>query len=919
MPAGDARPEFAHCDASLPPVIAGITEETIRGTASQVGEMSKPSAEDTTLRESPECAGVLDRALPTPEAVDRKFTKYSICLGLAPLPPVLLYLWSVTHLSLEQLILLGKVALAALILGVGAGTVIRKRGGGQQDHILDYLRHRQQGSVAPEIRARAFTATMLLPRTLFWVSFYTWSISSPIAAAVLYVFSENFPLLSAACFASAGFGGAVLCTVPSFVVWKSFVAPIRETIAAEFVRARERAPLIPKLPMQRKLGFPVIGLILVTFVFGTTLAEVRAGRSIERATIQLQERVLEELVPRLADPSLEPGDLLEAYREKWALAGLDFVLIDVEAGSVLEGDGLGLSGDALRILLRKMQKAGVGNSADFDSRDFLAWRALPGGSQFVLARGRQEAIPGDRLAFWRNLGVLALTLVAAVVASLVGARDLVHDIRMMRDQIRRMTEGDLRPGAAFDSEDELGDLARETQTMAEALRETVGEVVEAAEQVDSAAEEFGRAGESVAGVTVEQVRGVRQVNASVESVMNQIHGLADSSENLTHAVSESVGFVHELKSTSEGLNGTAADLSEKAEETSASVEQSLLSILEISRNTEALAGSAGEAASSMEEMAQSVKEVEANAGQTARLSALVSEAAGRGRERVEQTIEGMKAIRESTGMADKVVRTLRARTEEIGDFTDVISHVADETNLLALNAAIIAAQAGTHGRAFAVVADEIKNLANNVLSNTKEIATVIESLQQESSRAVGVIEQGSAAVEKGVALSEEAGRSLVEINEAALESGERMREVGAAVSQQAAGAAQVAELIERVHQDLETIRRATREQHQGSEVVQTHAALSKEAAHAINRATREQADNAGHIAQSVDSVRRTVDEIDRALKEQSLACRRVAEFLEQMTEDTQSNEESAKSMGFATRALREQANLLRQKVRRFRI
>jgi methyl-accepting chemotaxis protein len=881
--------------------------------------MSAPSAEDTTLRDSQERAGVLNRTLPTPEAVDRKFTKYSICLGIAPLPPVLLYLWSVTHLSLEQLILLAKVALAGLVLGVGAGTVIRKRGGGQQDHILEYLRHRQQGSVTSEIRAKAFTATMLLPRTLFWVSFYSWSISSPAAGVVLYVFSDNFPLLSAACFASAGFAGAILCTVPSFVAWKSFVAPIRETIAAEFARARERAPLISKLPMQRKLGFPIMGLILVTFVFGTTLAEVRANRSIERATVQLQERVLEELAPLLADRSLERADLLEAYREKWALAGLDFVIIDAEAGTILGRDEVDLPEDAFRILLRKMKKADVGNSADFDSRDFLAWRALPEESRFILARSRPKDIPGDRLSFWRNLLVLAVTLVAAAVASFVGARDLVNDIRMMRDQVQRMTEGDLRPGEAFDAEDELGDLAREMQTMAETLRETVGEVVEAAGRVDSAAAEFGQAGKSVAEITVQQVNGVRQVSASIESVTKEIRGLADSSQDLSHAVSESASSVLELKTTSQGLTDTAEDLSEKAEETSASVEQSLRSIAEISRNTEALAGGAGEAASSMEEMAQSVREVDVNAGQTAQLSARVVEVADRGKERVEQTIEGIKVIRKSTGMAEQVVRTLRARTEEIGEFTDIITQVADETNLLALNAAIIAAQAGTHGRAFAVVADEIKNLASNVLANTKEIATVIESLQQESSRAVSVIEQGNTAVENGAALSEEAGRSLVEINEAARESGERMREVGTAVSQQAAATAQVAQLIERLHQDLERIRRATREQHQGSEIVQANAVLSKEAAHTINRATQEQVGNAGQIAQSFESVRRTADEVDRALKEQSTACRRISEFLEEMKQDTQSNEDSARLMGVATEALREQANLLRQKVQRFRV
>jgi methyl-accepting chemotaxis protein len=880
--------------------------------------MPDESSEETTARASEARSGVWERDLPTPEAVDRKFTKYSACLGIAPIPPVLLYIWSVTNLSLEHMILIAKIAVAGIIVGVGAGTVIRKRGGGHQDHILEYLRRRQEDGVTPEIRAKAFTATMVLPRTLFWVSFCAWSIVCPVTAAILYLAFDDFSLFSAVCFASAGFAGGILCTVPSFVAWKSFVAPIRETIAAEFTRAHERTPLIPRLPLQWKLGFPIVGLILATFVFGTTLAEARANRRIESAAVQFQDRVLAELASRLADRSLERSDLLEAYREKWSLAGLDFTIVDAEAGTILGRDEFGLSEDVFHVLLRKMKRKEVGNSVDIDSQDFLTWRALPEGSQFVLARSRPEDIPGDRFSFWRNVLVMALTLIAAVLASFIGARDLVGDIQMMRNQVRRMTEGDLTPGEAFDSEDELGDLAREMQTMAETLRETVREVVEAAEQVDNAAEEFAHAGRSLTEVTVEQVRGVRQVSTSIETVTNQIHGLADSSRNLTEAVSESTRSVHELKTTSEGLTRTAEDLSAKAEETSASIEQSLQSIAEISSNTETLASGAGEASKSMEEMARSVKEVDANAEQTARLSALVVEAADRGRGRVEKTIEGMKAIRVSTGMAEEAVRTLRSRTDEIGEFTDVISHVADETNLLALNAAIIAAQAGSHGRPFAVVAGEIKKLAESVLANTKEIGAVIASLQEESSRAVAVIEQGSAAVQDGVALSEEAGRSLVEINEAARESGARMREVVAAVSQQAESAAQVAQLIEDVHQDLEEIRRATREQHQGSEIVQTNAGLSKESAHMVNHAMNEQLSNAGKIAQNLESVRLTVDEVDRALREQSVGCRRIAEFLEEMKRDTQSNEDSARSMGVGTEGLREQANLLRQKVQRFR-
>jgi len=176
-----------------------------------------------------------------------------------------------------------------------------------------------------------------------------------------------------------------------------------------------------------------------------------------------------------------------------------------------------------------------------------------------------------------------------------------------------------------------------------------------------------------------------------------------------------------------------------------------------------------------------MEQVKSNAGEMASLSENVTLAADRGQERVQETIEGMAHIRDATNAANDVVRSLVDRTSDIGGIVSVIDGVADETNLLALNAAIIAAQAGVHGRGFAVVADEIKALADRVTMNTKEISTLIEQLQQESSKAAGVIGAGSKSVERGVELSAEAGLSLEEITAAARESGQRTLEIVAAV------------------------------------------------------------------------------------------------------------------------------------------
>jgi methyl-accepting chemotaxis protein len=321
----------------------------------------------------------------------------------------------------------------------------------------------------------------------------------------------------------------------------------------------------------------------------------------------------------------------------------------------------------------------------------------------------------------------------------------------------------------------------------------------------------------------------------------------------------------------------------------------------------------------MEEMASSMREVDTSAEETARLSHEVVKSAESGQAKVSQTINGMEAIREATETAENVIRGLGRRTKEIGAIVDVIDDVADETNLLALNAAIIAAQAGEHGRAFSVVADEIKDLADRVLASTKEIGSLISSVQEESGNAIGAIEQGTRSVASGVDLSAEAGVSLEAITRASRDSGTRIAGIVAAVREQAKAASHVVELMERVRGGVDEIRSAATEQEKGNEIVYHGALAMREVAQQVRGTTEEQARGSGRIRESVDGVRDAVEQINSSLQEQSAACRSVVEFLEEVSSRTQSNEVSARRMDGATKELVREAEGLREEVHRFQV
>jgi methyl-accepting chemotaxis protein len=282
-------------------------------------------------------------------------------------------------------------------------------------------------------------------------------------------------------------------------------------------------------------------------------------------------------------------------------------------------------------------------------------------------------------------------------------------------------------------------------------------------------------------------------------------------------------------------------------------------------------------------------------------------------------MEGMEAIREATETAEGVIRSLSGRATEIGAVVDVIDTVADETNLLALNAAIIAAQAGEHGKAFSVVADEIKDLAERVLASTKEIGGLIGAVQEEASKATGAIEKGTSSVASGVERSAEAGMALEAITRASRESGQRMSGIVVAVQAQAKGAGHVVELMEKVRSGVEQIRRASVEQDSGHVVVSQSSVMMRVVAQQVRGTTEEQARGSSRIRESIEGVREAVEQINAALQEQSQACASALSVLESVQTRTRSNEDATRTLDDVTRAMSLHAESLKREVERFQI
>ncbi|MHB8763801.1 MAG: methyl-accepting chemotaxis protein [Deferrisomatales bacterium] len=278
--------------------------------------------------------------------------------------------------------------------------------------------------------------------------------------------------------------------------------------------------------------------------------------------------------------------------------------------------------------------------------------------------------------------------------------------------------------------------------------------------------------------------------------------------------------VNRMADSLAGLVGRAADasveLASMAEELSATTTQ-------IAASNESLSGQTHSLASAFEEMSVTVSEVARSTGAARGASEEARQAAAYGTEVVSDAVKSTEEIAGVVEQAAGTVAALGEQAEKIGVVIEVIEDIADQTNLLALNAAIEAARAGEHGRGFAVVADEVRKLAEKTVRATQEISRTISTIQSESRTAVSAIGQGQAKVGRGRALGEKAGQSIGTIAARVSHSSEQTTQIAAATEQLAATIREVSSSMTQIAQGVGQTSSA------GSEMARTSEALAVKA------------------------------------------------------------------------------------------
>ena len=407
---------------------------------------------------------------------------------------------------------------------------------------------------------------------------------------------------------------------------------------------------------------------------------------------------------------------------------------------------------------------------------------------------------------WSTGITTAGTLLAVLLGLLIAfytAKSIKEPIYHLIEVARRIGEtGDLEQTIDTHRDDEVGVLAANFNKMIVHLKDMAAVSAAIAEGQLSVTVQPRSQQDTMAKAFAQMTRGLRELVRQVRVSAAQV---ASGSGQMASASDESAKVSVQAASAIDEVTSTMHEMS--------------INVQNVVKNTQVQASSVAETSASIDQMVTSIERVADTAKLLVDISHRSREEVQTGMVTMNKATEGLNRTSHAIQSSAEIIDVLGRRADDIGKIIEVIDDLAEQTNLLALNAAIEAARAGEHGLGFAVVAEEVRKLAEKSTQSTKEISELIQGIQKEAREAVDNMEKSTTMVQEGLLLNKDLSFALEKISDVVSEVYKFSQEIGAATTEQSSGSSQIAKATNRLTEITQEINSSVEEQASGSQAV----------------------------------------------------------------------------------------------------